>query len=98
MEVDFADDELDRLEVEAGFSAGFGPEIVRGFRKVMGAIRAAQDERDLYGSRGLRFERLDGKRKHQHSLRINKQWRLIIELRGESTHKRIRVIKIEDYH
>ncbi len=98
MEVDFADDDLDRLEVEAEFSAGFGPEIVRGFRKVMGALRAAHDERDLYGSRGLRFERLEGKRKHQYSLRINKQWRLIIELQSEAARKRIRVIGIEDYH
>lgn len=71
---------------------------MRGFRKAMQAIRAAHDERDLYASRGLRFERLDGKRKHQHSLRINKQWRLIVELEGEASQKRIRIVGIEDYH
>jgi proteic killer suppression protein len=98
MEVDFADDDLDRLEVDAAFSAGFGPEIVRGYRKAMGAVRAAHDERDLYASRGLRFEKLDGKRKHQHSIRINRQWRLIVELYGEASQKRVRVVGIEDYH
>ena len=71
---------------------------MRGFRKVMQAIRSAEDERDLYGSRGLRFEKLEGKRKHQRSLRINKQWRLIVEIRGQGIHKRIAVVGIEDYH
>lgn len=98
MEADFDSDDLDRVETDASFTAGLGPEIVRGFRKVMQAIRAAQDERDLYGSRGLRFEQLKGKRTHQHSLRINKQWRLIVELRGTGTQKRVAVIGIEDYH
>lgn len=98
MDADFDSDDLDRMETDASFTAGFGPEIVRGFRKVMQAIRAAQDERDLYGSRGLRFEQLKGKRSHQHSLRINKQWRLVIELRGTGTTKRVQIIGIEDYH
>lgn len=98
MDADFDSDDLDRMETDAGFTAGFGPEIVRGFRKVMQAIRAAQDERDLYGSRGLRFEQLKGKRSHQHSLRINKQWRLVIELRGTGTTKRVQIMGIEDYH
>ena len=98
MEADFADKDLDRLEVDATFTGGYGPEIVRGYRKVMQAIRAAHDERDLYASRGLRFERLDGKRKHQCSLRINKQWRLIVELEGEASQKRFRIVGIEDYH
>lgn len=98
MEVAFDDPELDRLETDAKFSAGYGPEIVRGFRKAMQAIRAAADERDLYSLRGLRFEKLGGARKHQHSLRINKQWRLIVELRGVGQQKRIGVVGIEDYH
>ncbi len=98
MEVACPDEDLDRLEVDATFTAGYGPEIVRGYRKVMQAIRAAHDERDLYNSRGLRFEKLDGKRKHQHSLRINKQWRLIVELESEASQKRIRIVGIEDYH
>ena len=98
MEADFDSQDLDRLETDASFTAGFGPEIVRGFRKVMQAIRAAQDERDLYASRGLRFEQLKGKRSHQHSLRINRQWRLIMELRGTGTQKRVQIIGVEDYH
>lgn len=98
MEVSFDSDELDRLETDAAFTAGHGPEVVRGYRKVMQSIRAAQDERDLYALRGLRFERLKGKREAQHSLRINKQWRLIVELRGSGEKKKVGIVGIEDYH
>ena len=48
MEVEFANDGLDRLETDRDFTAGLSKEIVRGFRKAMQAIRAATDERDLY--------------------------------------------------
>lgn len=98
MEVEFADAKLDLLETDRKFTAGFGPEIVRGFRKAMQAIRAAMDERDLYALKGLRFEKLDGARAHQRSVRLNKQWRLVLELAGEAPKKTVRVIGVEDYH
>ena len=47
MEVEFADDELDRLEVDRRFTAGHDGGVVKAFRKVMQAIRAAPDERDF---------------------------------------------------
>lgn len=98
MEVEFADDDLDRLETEREFTAGFGRDVVRGFRKVMQVIRAAPDERDLYRLKGLRFEKLEGSRSHQRSVRINLQWRLILEIVGTAPNKKIRVVCIEDYH
>jgi toxin HigB-1 len=97
MEAEFKDDQLDRLETDANFMAGFSREIVRGFRKAMQAIRAATDERDLYRG-GLRMEKLSGDRKHQHSVRLNKQWRLILEIDESGPSRKILVIGIEDYH
>jgi len=98
MEVEFADEDLDRLETDARFTGGFAQAVVRGFRKAMQAIRAAVDERDLYAAKGLRFEKLKGKRDHQHSMRVNVQWRLIVELVDGKRGKATRVIAIEDYH
>ena len=98
MLVEFDDPDLDRLETDPDFVAGHGPEVVRGYRKVMQSVRASPDERALYALRGLGFEKLKGKRKHQHSLRINRQWRLIVELRGSGAERRIAVVDIEDYH
>jgi proteic killer suppression protein len=98
MEVEFADDDLDRLEVDVQFTAGLSGDIVRAFRKAMQVIRAAPDEREFYRLKGLRFEKLEGARSHQRSIRLNKQWRLILELKVEAPNKTVRVVCIEDYH
>ena len=98
MQVEFDDPDLDRLETDPDFTAGRSREVVRGYRKVLQSIRSAPDERTLYALRGLRFEKLKGKRKHQHSLRINKQWRAVAELRGKGSDRRIAIMAIEDYH
>jgi proteic killer suppression protein len=98
MEVDFADPDLDRLETDPRFTAGFGSPVVKGFRKVMQHIRQAQDERDLYASRGINFHRLEGNRSHQYAFKINDQWRLIVEIKGTGEDKTILVTQIEDYH
>ena len=98
MEVEFADESLDRLETDLQFNAGFDRATIKGFRKTMQIIRAAPDERDFYALKGLRFEKLEGARSHQRSMRVTKQWRLIVELHGEAPKKVVRVIGIEDYH
>jgi proteic killer suppression protein len=98
LEVEFSDEDLARLERDPRFSGGYAPAVVRGFRKAMQHIRAAHDERDLYAARGLRFEKLKGNRDHQRSLRLNDQWRLVVELQEGTKGKRILVLSIEDYH
>jgi toxin HigB-1 len=94
----FADRELERLEREAGFAAGFSRELVRAFRMKMQLIRGAPDERDFRAMKSLHFEKLKGKRQHQHSMRLNDQWRLILELERTEDGKVVVVIRIEDYH
>ena len=102
VDVWYAGDDLSLLELEAEFTAGFSQPIVRAFRKRMQQIRAALDERDFYKLKSLRFEKLGGKRKHQHSMRLNDQYRLIVELiernPGEQGSKIVKIVGIEDYH
>ena len=98
MEVEFADESLDRLEIDVQFTAGFDRATVKGFRKVMQVIRAAPDEREFYALKSLHFEKLEGARAHERSMRITKKWRLILELRGEAPNKIVKVKGIEDYH
>lgn len=97
MEVEFDDPDLDRLETDPQYGAGLVPGLVKGFRKAMQHIRAAADERDLYASRGFHFERLKG-RGNERSMRLNKQYRLILEIEDGKRGRRARVKKIEDYH
>lgn len=98
MEVVFADSKLDRLETDAAYTAGLPAPIVSKYRQRMQQIRAAEDERDLRNSKSLHFEKLQGNRSHQHSIRLNKQWRLILELRGDGTSKVVAIVSVEDYH
>lgn len=98
MEVEFEDPDLDRLEVDPRFTAGFAAPIVRGFRKAMQAIRAAHDDRDLYASRGFRFKKLKGERNPVRSMRLNKQWRLYLVIEAGKDGRRARIIRIGDDH
>ena len=98
MEVEFDDASLEDLEVNPHATAGHGGAVDKGFRKKMQVLRAAVDERDLRALKSLRFEKLKGQRSHQHSLRINDQWRIVIELRKENERTRIVIVSIEDYH
>lgn len=98
MEVEFDDNDLARLKVEAQFTAGFSQEIVRACRKRLQQIRAAKDERDFMALKSLHYERLKGDRASQHSIRLNLQWRLILEIRGPHPCKIVGIIEIVDYH
>lgn len=98
MEVEFDDDDLDRLETDIQYTAGYSQEVVRAFRKRMQQIRAFRDERDFLAVRSLNFEKLKGNREGQHSIRLNKQWRLILKIRGDHPCKVIGIVEIVDYH
>jgi len=99
MEVIFNDDDLDRLETDPKFTSGKTPPIVKAYRKRMQQIRAAPDERDFYQLKSLRFKKLEGKRKRQHSMRLNDQYRLVLELiKGNPQGTVVKIIGIEDYH
>ena len=101
MRVIHRDATLQRVETDANFNGGLAKEIVSAFRRRMQQIRAALDERAFYALKSLHFEKLQGDRSHQRSMRINDQWRLIVELQGGDEvdgKKTVVVIGIEDYH
>jgi proteic killer suppression protein len=98
MDLEFADSELERMAREADATGGFSQAIVRAFRLRVQFIKAAVDERDLYQMRSLRFEKLKGARSHQRSIRLNNQWRLILEIIPGNPKNTIRIVGIEDYH
>lgn len=92
------DDDLRRLEADPTFTAGLDQGLVKAFRSRMGSIRMAPDERDFYKMKSWHFEKLSGNRQHQHSMRLNGQFRLIIEFEGAGAQKVLVVKGIEDYH
>lgn len=98
MEYEFGDDYLEKVYYDPTTSVGHGPAIDKGFRKVVGKIQAAHDERDLRALRGLHYHKLHGNRSHQHSLDITDKWRLIVERIGEKGRIRLLIVSVEDYH
>jgi len=98
MEVRFRHSPWARLEVDPRFDAGLDPAVVKAYRKKLHAIRAASDERDLRAMKSWRFEKLQGNRSHQWSMRLNDQWRLILEFEGSAPNKVVVVIEVADYH
>jgi len=98
-EIRFKDESLEKLQVEnAETDKAYPPGIGKAFRKRLQLIRNAAGERDFYAMRSVRFERLKGKREHQYSMRLNDQWRLILEMDGDNPKKTVWIVAIEDYH
>lgn len=97
MDVRFKDRNLEKLFTEPG-DYGYPPEVVRAYRKKIGLLRGAQDEHDIRAMKSAHFEKLKGSRKHQRSLRLNRQWRLIVELRKAGRTIVIDVVGLEKHY
>ena len=98
MRFHFKSKKLEELYTSEKGSHKYEPEVIDSFFDAMAVIAAARDERDLYAQKGFHFEKLSGKRKHEHSLRLNRQFRLIVALEKDKSGKNVLVITIEDYH
>jgi proteic killer suppression protein len=98
MDIEYEDDDYHRLVVDVAFTLNFNASIVKSYRKKIQILRSAVTEIDIRSMKSLHFEKLKGDRKHQHSLRINDQFRLIVEIVTINGAKRIKIVKIEDYH
>jgi toxin HigB-1 len=88
---------LRALYVDSSAARKYPAAVVDRFFDVMGVIQAANDERDLRALKSLRLERLKGKRRHQHSMRLNDQWRLVLEFEDDPLGRLIVIVDIEDY-
>ena len=98
MEIEFADEELERLGADPQGTGGLPPGIAKAFRKRLWLISQATGVSDLYALHGARFEKLKGDRAGQYSMRLNDRWRVILELVGPESEETVRVIEIIDYH
>ncbi|MCH7546626.1 MAG: type II toxin-antitoxin system RelE/ParE family toxin [Planctomycetes bacterium] len=76
----------------------YPPGIGKLFRRRLQTIDAAPDERTFYQLQSLHYEKLKGDRSHQKSMRLNKKYRLILEIEDRDEGNKVHVIDIEDYH
>ncbi len=91
---------IEALYTEEKNAHKYPPHVVDNFFEVMAIIDAVKSEQDLYAFKGLRFEKLSGKKgkNGQRSLRLNNQLRLIVKLEKDEEGNYLLIIDIEDYH
>jgi proteic killer suppression protein len=98
MRADFKDENLRRVEADPAADCGRGQAVTKMFRRRMQSIRAALDERDFYAQKSFHFEKLKGDKEGLRSMKLNDQWRLVLEIVGEAPDKTVWILGIEDYH
>jgi len=98
MEVEHGDPTLEHLEQDATYTGGFDKAVARQFRRLMLLIRSVPNESELYKYPSRHFEKLKGDRSHQHSLRIDKKWRLIVELQKRTDSNCLRIVEITNHY
>jgi proteic killer suppression protein len=89
---------LRRIDEDLKFTGGYSSDVVNLFRRRMQLIRESRNENDLRNLRSLHFEKLKGQRKHQRSIRLNDQYRLILEIEKREDGNVAVIVEIVDYH
>ena len=100
MDVQFADSDIEDLEINPDAKTSWADSIVRAFRRKMRVIRDAIDERDLRALKSLHFEKLhtSGSNGDLYSIRLNDQWRLVFHILNTEPKHTIHIVAIADYH
>ena len=100
MRLQFKNPKLEALYTQEKNAHKYPAEVIENFFEVMAILESIPDEQALYKLKGLRFEKLQGKRgkEQQRSIRLNDQWRLILTIEEDPQSKFILLIEIIDYH
>ena len=99
MRLQFEDDDLRRLHEERDFVlARLGPEVARAFRKKAAYLEEAESEIDLRRYKALHFEKLRGGRSGQHSIRLNRQWRLILRMETDAEGRLLIIVEVANHY
>jgi plasmid maintenance system killer protein len=98
LQVDHADPDLERMETDRDFTAGFEEGIAKRFRYTMQLIRTVSKKKQLYQFNGLRLHPLPPPNSHQDSMSLNKKYRLIVEFSGDEPNETIRIIEINNHY
>lgn len=96
MELSFADTDYDRLEVDPTYTHGLPAPLVALYRGRLQLLRAAQDARDLRALKCLRFHPLEADSGSRHSVHLDDQHCLIVELHEQSSTPALLIIEVRN--
>lgn len=99
MEVEFANDDLESLAFNSDFTMGLPPHVAQKFRDRVAYIISAPDERTLYAMQGsLDYKKLKGGGDDERQMRLNKQYRIRLQVREGVSGKTLRITGVGDFH
>ncbi len=98
MRIVFRDQRLALVRTDQAAQTRLPIAVIKSCRDKLNFLGAASEERAIRNWKSLRYEKLEGKRKGQHSIRLNDQWRLVFILDESTSPPTIEVLAIEDYH
>jgi len=95
----FRDSSLERLYYDSTFRhPRIGTDLTRAYRKKVGLLAAASTPAELRSHKALRLEKLVGDRAGLHSIRLNDQWRVLLEFTVDDGVHSVVIVRITDYH
>jgi len=96
MEVEICDPEIESMAFDPAYKGKWPVAIVRAVRKVINIIMQATDRNDLYQMHSLRLKKRQGEEYHQ--IRINDQYRFLLEFKDAGGKEIISIIEMGDLH
>ena len=99
MRIEFADETLRKAAEVAEFRPKkWGPDLLKAYRKKINYLANAVDDRDLRQMKSLHLEKLSGDRKGTSSIRLNNQYRLILNFRTDIDGRTVIVLELSDHY
>jgi toxin HigB-1 len=98
MRVRCDDEKLALVETDQAHRLRLPVPVVQAARRKLRILRNAADERELYAMKSLHYEKLDGARQGQRSIRLNEQWRMIIRVDQECQPVELVLLEISNHY
>lgn len=98
MKVRYGDDDLSLVETNQAHRLKLPVDVVQTARRKIRYLRQALDERDLYALASLHYEKLEGDREGQRSIRLNKKWRIILNIDRDCDPLEIEILEISNHY
>ncbi|WP_119390517.1 type II toxin-antitoxin system RelE/ParE family toxin [Taklimakanibacter lacteus] len=97
MKVRHTKKETELVETDQAHKSGLPVAVIAAARRKLRFIRDAKDERDLRAMKSNHFEKMKGS-EGQYSIRLNDQYRLILEFDLSCNPREVVIVAITDYH
>jgi proteic killer suppression protein len=97
MDIEFRGKRLALIETDRAAETKLPISVINSFRDKIVVLRAAPDERTLRNWKSLHYEKLKGQ-EEERSIRLNKQWRVVLTIDTGCKPNKLTVLRVEDYH